>query len=71
MVFLDADKEGYTDYLNTLLPLVRPGGLIVAHNITAGMADPAFINAITTDSALDSVFVSVGRSGLLLSLKKR
>lgn len=71
LVFLDADKEGYADYLNKLLPLVRPGGLIVAHNITAGMADPAFIKAVTTNSALDSVFVSVGSSGLSLSLKKR
>jgi predicted O-methyltransferase YrrM len=23
---IDADKEGYVDYLNQLLPLVRPGG---------------------------------------------
>ncbi|MCX8092505.1 MAG: class I SAM-dependent methyltransferase, partial [Verrucomicrobiae bacterium] len=33
ILFLDADKEGYVDYLNRLLPLVRPGGLILAHNI--------------------------------------
>ena len=26
VVFIDADKEGYVDYLNKLLPLVRPGG---------------------------------------------
>ncbi len=32
ILFLDADKEGYLDYLNKLLPLVRPGGLIVSHN---------------------------------------
>lgn len=29
LVFLDADKEGYIDYLNTLLPMVRPGGVIL------------------------------------------
>ncbi|MBW1799792.1 MAG: O-methyltransferase [Deltaproteobacteria bacterium] len=33
LLFLDADKSGYIDYLNKLLPLVRPGGLILAHNI--------------------------------------
>ena len=33
ILFIDADKEGYVDYLNKLLPLVRPGGLILAHNI--------------------------------------
>lgn len=27
MVFLDADKEAYIDYLNRLLPLLRPGGV--------------------------------------------
>jgi len=25
LVFIDADKEGYTDYLNKLMPLIRPG----------------------------------------------
>jgi predicted O-methyltransferase YrrM len=29
LVFIDADKKGYLDYLNKLLPLVRPGGLVV------------------------------------------
>ena len=71
LLFLDADKEGYEDYLKKLWPLVRPGGLIVAHNINAGMADPGFIRAITTNPGLDSVFLSVGSSGLSLSLKKR
>ncbi|MCL5742721.1 MAG: class I SAM-dependent methyltransferase [Acidobacteria bacterium] len=32
VLFLDADKEGYPDYLNRLLPLVRRGGLILADN---------------------------------------
>ena len=27
ILFLDADKEGYIDYLNSLLPKMRPGGL--------------------------------------------
>src|SRR5207245_4401874 len=33
VVFIDADKEGYVDYLRKLLPLVRPGGLLLAHNV--------------------------------------
>ena len=32
VLFIDADKEGYPDYLSRLSPLVRPGGLILAHN---------------------------------------
>jgi len=32
MVFIDADKEGYPDYLAWAVDHVRPGGLITAHN---------------------------------------
>lgn len=32
LVFLDADKTGYLRYLETILPAVRPGGLILADN---------------------------------------
>ena len=65
--FLDADKEGYIDYLNKLLPLVRPGGLVIAHNITPRMADPNFMKAITTNPNLETIV----RSGVSLTLKKR
>lgn len=71
LIFLDADKAGYVDYLQKLLPLLRPGGLVVAHNIDAQMADPAYIRAITTNPALDSVFIDIRGSGLSLTLKKR
>lgn len=67
LLFLDADKDGYLDYLNKLLPLVRPGGLIVGHNITPGMADPRFMTAITTNPGLETIV----RSGVSLTLKKR
>ncbi len=66
IIFLDADKEGYMDYLNKLLPLLRPGGLVIAHNITPGMADPAFMEAITTNPNLETVV----RGGISLTLKK-
>jgi len=67
IVFLDADKEGYIDYLNKLLPLVRPGGLIIAHNITPQQADPEYVEAITTNPDLESVLYG----GVSLTLKKR
>ncbi len=67
ILFLDADKEGYIDYLNKLLPLVRPGGLVIAHNITPGMADPRYMEAITTNPNLETIV----RSGVSLTLKKR
>jgi caffeoyl-CoA O-methyltransferase len=71
LIFIDADKEGYADYLKKLLPLVRPGGLIVAHNIDGRMADPAYIKAITTNPGLETSFLNVGGSGISLTLKKR
>ena len=32
LVFIDADKDGYVDYLEKTVPLVREGGLILADN---------------------------------------
>jgi predicted O-methyltransferase YrrM len=69
VLFLDADKPGYIDYLNKLLPLVRPGGLILAHNVNMGQMQD-FIKAITTDPNLDTVFQGQGQ-GLSVTLKKR
>jgi caffeoyl-CoA O-methyltransferase len=67
ILFLDADKEGYIDYLNKLLPLVRPGGLVLAHNINPRMADPKYMEAITTNPNLETIV----RSGVGITLKKR
>jgi caffeoyl-CoA O-methyltransferase len=71
LVFLDADKEGYPDYLRKLLPLVRPGGLVVAHNMASPPPDPDYIRAITNDSALDTVFVNMDSAGVGITLKKQ
>jgi predicted O-methyltransferase YrrM len=70
MAFIDADKEGYTDYLTKLLPKVRPGGLIIAHNINPQMADPKFLEAITTNPDLETVYYNEG-GGMSVTLKKR
>ena len=70
MVFIDADKEGYLDYLNKTLPLVRPGGLIVAHNMNPRMASADFVKAITTNPDLETVFYMEG-AGVSITLKKR
>ena len=71
LVFLDADKEGYLDYLEKLLPLVRPGGLIVAHNMNQRQADPRYVKANTTNSRLETLFVNMESSGIAVTLKKR
>jgi predicted O-methyltransferase YrrM len=42
LVFIDADKERYPDYLEQALRLVRPGGMILADNViwSGRVADP-------------------------------
>jgi predicted O-methyltransferase YrrM len=70
MVFIDADKEGYRDYLNKTLPLVRAGGLIVAHNMNPRMASGDFVKAITKNPDLETVFYMEG-GGVSITLKKR
>ena len=67
VVFIDADKEGYVDYLNKLLPLVRPGGLILAHNVDMV---PDYVKAVTTSADLETIFYMEG-AGLAATLKKR
>ena len=67
VVFIDAEKEGYVDYLQKLLPLVRPGGLILAHNVDM-IAE--YIKVVTADPNLDTVFYMQG-GGLAVSIKKR
>ncbi len=71
VLFLDADKQGYVDYLEKLLPLVRPGGLIIAHNMDARQADPRYVKAITTNPKLETLFVHLRDSGIGVTLKKR
>ncbi len=67
VVFIDAEKEGYIDYLNQLLPLVRPGGLILAHNVD--MASD-YLRAVSTNPDLDTVIYGQG-GGMGITLKKR
>ena len=71
VLFLDADKQGYIDYLQKLLPLVRPGGLVMGHDMHRPRPDPRFIEAITTSPDLDTSFVMMENFGFSLSVKKR
>ncbi|TAM80382.1 MAG: O-methyltransferase [Acidobacteria bacterium] len=67
VVFIDADKGGYVDYLQKVLPLVRPGGLVLAHNIDMA---PDYVRAVTTNPDLQTIFYMQG-AGLGVTLKKR
>ncbi|MBI4905617.1 MAG: class I SAM-dependent methyltransferase [Acidobacteria bacterium] len=67
LVFIDADKEGYLDYLTKLLPLVRPGGLILAHNIDSATD---YVQAVSRNPELETIFYMQG-GGLGVTVKKR
>jgi predicted O-methyltransferase YrrM/ketosteroid isomerase-like protein len=71
MVFIDAEKDGYPDYLRRLLPLLRPGGIIVAHNMRYPAPSQEFVKAVTTDPKLETVFVNMDDQGMAITLKKR
>lgn len=69
LLFIDADKEGYLDYLNKLLPLVRPGGLIVSHNWNS--MDRDYIDALTKSPDLETLVQNLQSGGVGVTLKKR
>ena len=81
LVFIDADKVSYIEYWELLLPLVRPGGLIVADNVLyAGeAADPdavgngaairAFNAQVRADPRTESVLLTVA-DGMTLARKR-
>jgi caffeoyl-CoA O-methyltransferase len=71
LLFIDADKPGYLDYLNKLLPLVRPGGLILADNMSQSRPSPDFVKAITTNPNLETIFLNMQSTGIGLTIKKR
>ncbi|WP_100444132.1 O-methyltransferase [Glycomyces xiaoerkulensis] len=52
MVFIDADKAGYPNYLERSLELTRPGSLIVADNVVRG---GAVADALSRDSNVQGV----------------
>ena len=66
LAFIDADKEGYVDYLNKLLPKLRPGGLLLAHNLDMV---PDYVKAVTANPSLETIFYREGH-GLVVTLKK-
>ena len=72
ILHLDADKAGYLDYLDKLLPFVRPGGLILAHNTTnLGSSMRDYIKAVTSNPMLETKFIHKHDQGIGITLKKR
>jgi predicted O-methyltransferase YrrM len=82
LVFIDADKEGYVDYLRKVMPLLREGGLVLGDNtLPDAVLDPVadsgtkrYNAEISARTDLISILVPVLRSrgidGLLISIKQ-
>ncbi|HLQ24574.1 MAG TPA: class I SAM-dependent methyltransferase [Acidiferrobacterales bacterium] len=80
LVFLDADKENYGAYYDLVLPMLRPGRLIVADNVLwsgrvlapeqeSDHALVAFNRRVQEDSTVENVVLTV-RDGVMLIRKK-
>ncbi|MHC4742470.1 MAG: O-methyltransferase [Planctomycetota bacterium] len=72
ILFLDADKKGNLDYLEKLLPKIRPGGLIIAHNTTTHAQDiKPYLEEVTNNPNLQTILLNKKDQGIALTLKKR
>lgn len=71
VLFLDASKKRFVDHLDKLLPLVRPGGLIITHNMNLWQPDAKFIKTITMTPALETLLLHKDGSGVGVTMKKR
>ncbi len=80
MAFIDADKENYLNYYEVLLPIMRPGGLIVVDNVlwSGRVLDPkepsdyaihSFNQRVMHDHRVENVMLTI-RDGISL-LRKR
>ena len=81
LVFIDADKANYSNYYEAALPLLKPGGLIVADNVlwSGKVLEPkdaddhaivAFDRMIQSDSRVENVCLTV-RDGMMLAWKRK
>ena len=82
LVFLDADKTGYTDYYQALIPKLRSGALILADNVLfhgqvldkvikgkSALAIQAFNEMVRADDRVEKMMLTL-RDGLYLIRKK-
>ncbi|MCH8814190.1 MAG: class I SAM-dependent methyltransferase [Chloroflexi bacterium] len=80
LVFIDADKENYTNYYEASLPLLGPNGIIAVDNVLwsgnvldpkdeSGKAIVAFNDHVQADERVTNVLLTV-RDGLTLIRKK-
>ncbi|GAB4040944.1 O-methyltransferase [Spirosoma gilvum] len=66
-IFLDSERNQYVGWLNQLLTVLRPGGLIVVDNAVSHEAELAdFISMVQQSPGLDTSLVPLGNGELLI-----
>ncbi len=79
LIFIDADKDGYTEYLRLSLPLLREGGLLLGDNTLQGVergdsGTMRYNSAVAESPELTSVVMPIlrqhGLDGLTVSIKR-
>jgi len=81
LVFIDADKTNYSNYYEATLPLLKPGGLIIADNVlwSGKVLHPqdaddhalvAFDLMVQSDPRVENVCLTV-RDGMMLAWKRK
>lgn len=67
--FIDAWKPDYLAYYEMVLPKMRKGGIIAAHNVVSHPRDLAeFLQRVTTDPRVKTEIVTPGRAGFSISV---
>jgi len=82
IVFIDADKTGYIDYYQALVPDLKPGSLILADNVLfhgqvlaksvkgkSALAIQAFNEMVEADDRVEKMMLTL-RDGVYLIRKK-
>jgi predicted O-methyltransferase YrrM len=61
LAFLDADRPSYLTYLELVVPKLRPGGLLIADNVTSHAGElQEYLARVKSHSRLVSVTVPIG-----------
>lgn len=70
-VFIDAWKPDYKKYLELVLPKMKPGGVITAHNVTSlGGSMRGFLDEIHENPRLETTIDRSSRAGVSISYFK-
>lgn len=70
LIFMDCWESVYVDLLKLIIPILRPGGLLIADNVTPGHEDSdKYIAALHDDVHMDTISVPIGRN-IEISSKK-